>query len=166
METIKDTKSTWKNKDKYIILGFSRCGNTSLSKYLLCAHPEIGYNGTEEYLRVYNQCTPVFIVRNPLDKLWSMYNFFSMFKGKAFEYFFDFRSPHWQGVGMNDCIEQCNYDKYIEPFKEYGVMVYRFEEIIKDKRFPKDYRGQHTPKMDNGFRDMCNDRLKAQGITY
>lgn len=166
METTKDTQSTWENKDKYVILGFSRCGNTSLSKYLQCAHPEIGYNGTEEYLRVYPQCIPVFIIRNPVDRIWSLYHFFDYFKRWDFERFLDFKNERWHGVGCNDVIEQSNYAKYIESFIPYDAVVYRFEEIIKRSDFPKDWRGQHTPKITDKYRDIIQDRLDKAGITY
>lgn len=156
----------WINKDKYVILGFSRCGTTALSHYLKCGHPEIGYNGTEEYLKNYSQCTPVFLTRHPVDRIWSMYNYHNYFMNYTFEDFLNFKNPLWHGVGMNDCIEQSDYDKYIEPFKEFGALVYRLEDMIRMPDYPKDHRGQSSKKIPKKYRDMVEDKLREANIKY
>lgn len=154
------------NKDKLVILGFSRSGTTSLSKYLQCGHPEIGYNGTEEYLKNYSECTPVFITRNPVDRIWALYDRFLYFKKYSFEEFLDFKNPLWQGVGCNDVIEQSNYVKYIEPFRKFGVKVYRFEDMLKNKGYRKVLSSHDKNEMPQEYRDMVEERLSKAGISY
>jgi len=155
----------WYNRDKYVVVGFSRCGQTALSNYLRCGHPEIGYNGTEEYLKNYSQCTPVFITRDPVDRIWSLYNFFAYFNDYGFEEFLDFKDDKWNAVGCNDVIAQSDYDKYIEPFEAYGAEVYRFEYMIKKDGF-KDWRGKSNKKMPMTYRIAVEGRLKEAGISY
>ena len=154
----------WYNKDKYVILGFSKCGTTSLSRWLHCSHPEIGYSGTEEYLKNYSKCRPVFILRNPVDRIWSMYCYHGIFKRMSFEEMLNFKSDKYQNVGCNDCIEQSDYLKYIEPFKQYDPIIYRLE--FWGQYMEKDWRGTNTKKIPKEFRKMIEERLKDANIYY
>jgi hypothetical protein len=159
-------KRYWYNKDKFVILGFSRCGTTTLSRFMHCSHPEIGYSGTEEYLKNYSQCRPVFLTRHPIDRIWSMYNYHRYFQNYTFEGFLDFKSDLWHNVGCNDCIEQSNYSKYIEPFTQYDPITIKLEDIQKLPSYPKDWRGTSSKEMPDEYRRIVEDRLKDVGINY
>lgn len=145
---------------EYVVIGFSKCGITSLKKYLNCANPEIAYNdnGVEEYLKNYSDMTPCIITRDPVDRIWSAYNYFPFFSKMTFQEFLDFRSPQWQGVGCNDIIEACNYEKYIDRFRPYGVKVFKLEEMMNRDDFPKFNEKKHEPIPDE-YRQLIEQKL-------
>lgn len=160
-------KDYWYNRDKYVILGFATCGTTLLSKYLRCGHPELGYNGTEEYLKNYSQCIPVFITRKPVERLWQLYVLTTYFNGWEYDRFLDFKNDKWNVVGVNDGIAQSDYDKYIEPFKEFGVITYKFEDMLKDSDFTKHLKTPYTGiNIPNKFRELVEKRLDKAHIKY
>ncbi len=160
-------RAYWYNSDKWVIIGFSRCGTTSASHYFHCSHPEIGYSGvTEDYLKKFSNHIPIFITRDPRDRIWSMYNYHGVFKNMSFEDMLDFKDDKYHNVGCNDCIEQSDYKKYIELFKEFNPKVYRLESLKMREDYPKDYRGQSSKIMPAKYRKMVEERLKDVGITY
>ena len=160
----------WYNRDKYIILGFSRSGQTALSRYLHCGFTEIAPNGPAEYLEKYPQCQPVIITRNPVDRIWSAYNYHLYFRDMAFEDFLNFKSPRWNNISCNDVIAMSDYEKYIEPFRKYNVKVYRLEDMHgKEEYIKKGFADPRTftiKPIPDKYRKMINDRLDKAGISY
>jgi hypothetical protein len=166
MITPKD-KEYWYNSDKWVIIGFSRCGTTSASRYFHCSHPEIGYSGvTPYYLEHYSNHIPIFITRNPVDRIWSMYNYHGVFKNMTFEEMLDFKDDKYQNVGCNDCIKQSDYMKYIEPFRQFNPIIYKLEDLKRRPDYPKDWRGQSSKKIPKEFREKIEKRLSNAGIEY
>jgi hypothetical protein len=155
----------WYNSDKMVIVGFSRSGQTALSRYLHCSMTEIAPNGTKEYLEKYYPRQPIIITRNPVDRIWSAYNYHGMFKNMSFEDFLDFKDERWQGVSCNDVIAMSDYEKYIEPYREFDVKVYRLEDMM-DKPGFSDWRGKSDKKIPKEYRDMIESRLKEREIVY
>jgi len=157
----------WYNKDKYVIIGFSRCGTTALSRYMHCSHPEIAYEGiTDYYIKHYTNHQPVFLLRDPVEKLWSMYNYFLFFKNLSYDDFLNYSNKRDINIGGYDIIGQCDYEKYIEPFRKFNPIVYKLEDMVKLPDYPSDPRGKNTKKVDPQFRTIVLNRLEEKGITY
>ncbi len=151
-----------------VIVGFSRCGTTALKSWLGngASNPEIAYPGTEEYVKNYPNTQPIILTREPVARLWSAYNYHLFFRNWDYDKFLDFRSQQWVQVGLADPIGQCDYEKFIEPFRELGVIVYRLEDLVKIPNYPSDWRGKSTIPIDPIFREKVEKRLKERGITY
>ena len=150
-----------------VIVGFSRCGTTALKSWLGDAsNPEIAYPGIDEYVKNYPDTEPVILTREPVARLWSAYNYHLFFRNWDYDRFLDFRSPQWIQIGLADPIGQCDYEKYIEPFRELDVTVYRLEDLIKLPDYPSDWRGKSSIHIDDKFREKVEERLLQRGITY
>lgn len=109
--------------DKVNVIGFSKCGTTALTNYLFSkglkvSHSEFLIYKKEEGIKIFNEITPDFtpvvIIRNPADKLWSEYHYRPHFKNMTFDEFLDFRDESWRGVGLHNPLEGVNYQDYIE----------------------------------------------------
>lgn len=148
-----------------VVIGFSKCGITSLKRYLGCANPEIAYrdDGIDDYLRNYSDCTPHIITRDPVKRVWSAYNYFPILRQMSFEKFLDHRGREWQGVGCDDVIDACDYEKYVDRWRPYGVVVHRLEDMVRLPDFPHINEG-HTPPMPDAYHNMVIERLERRGI--
>jgi len=77
---------------KLIIIGFQKCGQTALRKYLNCGINELVYypDAVERFETHNKGLRPVFITREPTEKLWSEYHYFDY--KMTFIEFLDYKS--------------------------------------------------------------------------
>lgn len=136
--------------DKCIIVGFPKCGTTSLEAYLsnkgvdvlrheslFCAGEGFGsyhtYNPIEWYKQNASDREIVFILREPVERIFSLYNYKRHHQ----------EGDHYQiKESLKDAllnrpylVEQSNYDKYLDMWQRKTVLYY--EDIIKEADFPK-----------------------------
>lgn len=115
-----------------VILGFPKCGQNSLAKYLDCKLHDFVYyqNAVEIYLKNYSGKRPVFITRDPEQRMRSQYHYLVRYKNNGLSYE-DFKNyidpdPAWGGITP---VEQCNYEYFINQFKAYNPLVFRLEDM-------------------------------------
>ena len=113
-----------------IIIGFNKCGQTALSKHLNCKVNELIYypDALERYKKHYSNHTPVFILRDRAEKLWSEYHYFEENRKMSWTEFLDYRSPEVDR-GYSTPIERTDYWHYIEPFREFNPIVLTLEDM-------------------------------------
>ncbi len=128
---------------KYIIIGFPKCGTQSLEQYLVnqghtVLRTELVYlkTGLEEYETKYSDYIPVLITRLPECRQWSLYHFKEYHKEMSFEEFRDKKFTLGLNFGLDSPRSCSEYEKYIDVWKKYGVIVYKLSEISQDKNFP------------------------------
>ena len=113
--------------DKVNVIGFSKCGTTALTNYLFSKGLKVSQSEfliykKDEGIKIFNDITPDFtpvvIIRNPADKLWSEYHYRPHFKDMTFNEFLNFRDEDWRGVGLHNPIAGVNYQHYIEHWEK------------------------------------------------
>ncbi len=132
-----------------IILGFPKCGTTSLMKYLekkydkIVTRREWCYLPFEEQLKKFNKefgdpkdFKLVFITRSPVNRLWSLY------KTKS-------KIP----------FEECNYWHWIKMWNEYRPDVYNLEGLSTDPDFPHLNAGKES-KIPEEFKESVVKGMK------
>lgn len=115
--------------DKLIIIGFQKCGQTALRKYLNCGINElVYYPDAVERFEIHNKgLRPVFITRDPTEKLWSEYHYFDQ-KQRTFIEFLDYKSTELCD-GYTTPIERCDYFRWIDRFKHLNPLVLSLENM-------------------------------------
>lgn len=113
-----------------IIIGFDKCGQTALGKHLNCKVDELIYypDALERYKTHYLGHTPVFILRDRAEKLWSEWHYFDENQKMTWTEFLDYRSTEVDR-GHTTPIERTDYWRYIEPFKEFSPIVVNLEDM-------------------------------------
>ncbi len=113
---------------KLIIIGFQKCGQTALRNYLNCGINELVYypDAVQRFETHNKGLRPVFITRDPAEKLWSEYHYFDY--KMTFIEFLDHRSTEVCD-GYTTPIERCDYFRWIEPFKHLNPLVVTLESM-------------------------------------
>lgn len=120
------------NFAEMVIIGFQKCGQTALSSYLKCKVNELIYypDATDRFKSHYQHThRPVFITRDPTEKLWSEYHYFERYREEmTFIEFLDYRSDQVD-QGYTTPVERCDYFRWIEPFKQFNPLVLSLENM-------------------------------------
>lgn len=116
-----------------VIIGFPKCGQNSLAKYLNCKLHDFVYydNAVEVYVNYYipQKLRPVFITRDPKERILSQYNYFPRYHNNmTFDEFKRYVDPDPAFGGLTP-IEQCEYKLFIEKFKDFNPLVFRLEDM-------------------------------------
>jgi hypothetical protein len=164
---------------KYLVIGFPKCGQTSLVEYLIKrlggesvadraeiiwkpdglelfeknGYAEIGYR-------------PVIIIRDPIQRIWSDWNHLG--RGYGFKTFEDYIANQKQtdlgGLGEYNPITRSNYEKFIKRWQKYNPIVLELEEMKKNPNFGHRNKGKQYDEdyelIPTHFREMC-ERLLA-----
>ena len=138
------------------IIGFPKCGSTSLRDYLKKIYPHAGVQsfpfgslylpGAPELARNWKKPRMKYwiITRDPYERLWSAYWWGQRWHKQqpypTFEEFLyqDTGDYTYQTSGLNKPLECCDYDKFIKPIDDLGIPYtrVRFEDMIKLPDFP------------------------------
>ncbi len=118
-----------------IILGFPKCGTTSLMKYLekeydkIVTRREWCYKPFEEQLKLFKKefgdpkdYKLAFITRNPAERMWSYYKSHSI--------------PWEKNPNIDKVLEEVNYWHWIEMWNDYRPNVYNLEGLSTEPDFP------------------------------
>jgi len=120
-------------------------------------------DGLETYCSILGDVKPVFIVRNPVDRIWSCYRNFTS-TPRDYEEFLSYNDKSYDGTGVSNIIEKSNYQRYIDIFLELQPIVYKFEEVVKQDNFP--HLHNTSREMPVEFREMVQQKLDDAGIKY
>ena len=150
--------------NNHVVIGFSKCGCKSLAKHLSSQFVELAYYPPDRYWSTYhNNDIPVIITRDPVDRIWSAYHYFGYYRTMSLQEFLSHGKASETGVGINNPILQSDYTRYIKPWEKYGVITYRFEDVIKLPGFPHENSNKHGIIPDR-YRELIHDSLKAANI--
>jgi len=141
---------------KIHIIGFPKCGSTSLRTYFKARYPKIqvaSFPSASLYQPDWEticggRCSQpdtlsVIITRNPVERIWSAYfwsqkwNYPSK-KHPTFEEFLHWQPPkEWRytSSGLVDPIDCCDYEKYIKKAYKYNPIILRLEDMKKNPNF-------------------------------
>jgi len=154
---------------KYAIIGFPKCGTVSLENKLIEEYgkenvirivPELIWNnkGPKIMMEQYKDYTPVIITRDPADRIWSAFKYYTQFKRMWFEKFLRGNNVRYKSIGCYQPIYQSDYNMYISRFKD--PIVYSLEELQQDPDFPHENKTKRK-KMPQKYRDLVNRAING-----
>ncbi len=148
------------------IMGFQKCGMTSLIKYYRKQYGQsASIHATEDitspdcvekFLRFEKTHFPVVIIRDKIDALWSMYEFFGYNKSMTLEEFLSINKPHVWYINENP-IFRIDYDFHIEKIKKYNPTILKLEEMSDD--FPQENKTKNKTNLDESTISIINKAL-------
>jgi hypothetical protein len=146
--------------NKIYIIGFPKCGSTSLRQWykekfpgmIVQSFPSVSLYHSMWSGRMLGECQrddvlPVIMIRNPYDRLWSAYWWSKMWgKDITFEKFLKRRNAMVDPLsgqefvdvtsGLHDPVACCDYWRYIKKAATCNPLIIRFEDMIKLDTFP------------------------------
>jgi len=157
------------SKGDIVIIGFPKSGTVSLQKYLEKEYPdktvhrrELIYlkSGPEEIRRKYEECKIYIITRTPIDRIWSMFNYYDWIPD-------DFIS--WVGqeriidsTGTSNPIESCNYEKYIKNYKQFNPKIVKLEKMKEVIGFTRENITKSKREMPEAFKVVTEELLRSR----
>lgn len=153
---------------KYVIVGFIKCGQTSLIKKLkdeghtvekleCVTHPL----GPKMIKKNYPGHQVIILKRDPIKRIWSQYLFLKEKRlyNKSFEEYLEWYRPHHFWFNENP-IYQSHYAEHIPRWQEMNPIIYEFEELIKDSSFPHENATKIKFKITDEQRKLASDMLE------
>lgn len=139
-------QSIFSNNDKFVIIGFPKCGTSSLIYYLENMFPKYEIkkietmiydpHGVAEFMDSYSDFTPVIITRDPADRLWSGYYYYQLNKTMQFEDFVKRRTDGMFHAGLGEPIKQSVYEDYTKSWHDLEPIRLTLEDMSKIDDFP------------------------------
>lgn len=139
--------------EKFVIVGFPKCGQNSLIEYLRKKHglPVVGRDGRplvtknefiwhndafEKMKKLdYDGYKCVIIKRDPVERIWSSYYYFGYYAKMSFEQYLNLEG-YSSLLGEENPIKQSDYNYWIKKLSFFDPMIFDLEEISKDPDFP------------------------------
>lgn len=166
---------------KYLVIGFPKCGQTSLAEYLhkrfgsenVADRAEIIWKSDGVHLFEINGYAelgyrPIVIIRDPIERIWSDWNHLGRGYGfKTFEEYISNRNNvGLGGLGEYNPIVRSNYEKFIKRWKKYDPIVLELEEMQKNPNFGHQNKGDlysddYEP-MPQHYRELCESLLTVE----
>lgn len=172
-------KSKTNPSHKFCVIGFIKCGQNSLQKFLHKKYPyawveraELTWkiNGPDEFRERYEEFTPFIITRDPVERIWSSYWYFSVINTKESysEWLTNGLAKKVNHVGATNPIAASDYELFIDYWKELKPVVLRLEDMQSHPNFPIINKGLQKPehKMPLEDRELTIQLLKDNGIRY
>lgn len=139
---------------KYHIVGIHKCGTTSLMKWLIDKGHEVIRNefvfwekhGPRWHLHNYSEYTPILLLRDPIERIWSHYNY------KRFKQPNDINEIHCSFeealTTHPEMLWSSDYDRWIKHWEPTKPVIMWLEELQKDPTFPKENTTEKEPMTD------------------
>lgn len=116
---------------------------------------------------VKSKLTPLFIIRDPIERVWSAFLYMGLPNITHFPTYLVNRL--YQSYGEGNPIIQSNYAKWIERFKEFNPMVVHIDEISKNPNFfnvnrTKDvkYKNEEIPFFPDNYRKLTKELMQLE----
>jgi len=139
----------------YIVIGGRKCGSTSMQYYLQkhghdCTRWEqlfTRYDGPEIWHETQYTRTPVIIIRNPVDRIWSDYWYARLEKGleDSYEDYLKIDLPYSETMGDLNPLSQSNYRKWFKNWEGIDLKVRWLEDMKQLSDFPHVTNGHLNP---------------------
>lgn len=154
------------NINDFVVLGFTKAGQGSVSAWFGCFKDEIAHNpeGIEMYQKEHTDKRPIFVIRDQVERCWSEYNYFWQFyMSKSYGDYLTYRDDNKPFSGTT-AIERCNYGKYIKMWKDYNPLVLNIDQV--GGLITKFNANTNIPRMEEATRQLTINMLKHAGIYY
>ena len=188
------TRTILSNINKVLIIGFPKCGSSSLRTYLtkkfvnVISFQDASLYDSDWESKCLGKCKqpntlPVIIIRDPYERIWSAY-WWSKKWGVDIS-FEEFLSRKGDGVtlspedrvdisaGISNPVEACDFWKYIKKAEACNPLILRFEDMIRLGCFPHEaktdgFSGARgalvKPKLDNKSIKLIREAFDREGI--
>ncbi len=147
-----------KNKS-YILVGVSKCGTTSMVKYLKDNGYDIvkqdGWFWDSKFIDDFkHDKTPLIVIRNPIERAWSHYNY--SFQNKPEE-----ATPqHIVDRRLEECSRKSAYTYFLARWMEkFDTVVLRYEEFVDLDDFPHENETKYKPKISNDIAEKIENYM-------
>jgi hypothetical protein len=151
---------------KLIVIGFPKCGQHSLVRYLLgrgydVKREDIIWRSTspQEIKERYPDRLPVIITREPVEMIWSSYWYWPYHDIMTFEEYLDYEVKPESSLGTESPIDHADYSKFIRRFPK--ALVLELEEMVKNPNFRRENETPSKPEISNHEREMIEERLDS-----
>ena len=143
-----------------VVIGFPKCGQVSVVQYLRKKYPnetvkkdELIWikNGVEKFRNKWKNSKVVIVERDPVDRMWSAYNFMQYGGDKkppirelyTFPEYLEL-TGYENLVGEMNPVSQSNYNKWIGRWLEFEPEIFKLEELQKEKDFPHENKTENV----------------------
>jgi len=168
-------------KNRYFfVVGFPKCGQVSMQTYLqnrFKGQPSrneiawrddaVPYFERIQANHVKSNLTPLFILRDPIERVWSAFLYMGLPNITHFPTYLVNRL--YQPYGEGNPIMESNYTKWINPFKKFNPMVLDVADMMKNPDFPNanrtqdiKYKNQDVPEFPDHYRQLTKDLLQLE----
>lgn len=155
---------------KYVVVGFPKCGQESLVKYLQNQGHEAKRfdviwldNAVDLYKKAFSDWTPAIITRDPAERIWSGYHYWSYHKFMVFSEYLKINT-YRPVIGHENPIIQSDYSRWIKPFLPFKPEFFIFEEMVKKPDFPHQNKTANKPGLSKPWRNKINEILEQNNI--
>jgi len=163
-----------------VLVGFPKCGQVSMQQYLQHMFPgnpsrhEIGWRDDaiakwEEivYSHRKSRVTPVFVIRDPIERMWSAFLYMGLPNIPDFPTYLINRL--YQPYGEGNPVMESNYAKWIKPWEKFKPVVVEMEEMALNPNFGKlnatkdvKYKNAEMPDFPDHFRKLATNLLELE----
>lgn len=148
---------------KFYIAGIEKCGSTSLEKYLV----DKGFNivreesnycrsfGVKKYKLQYPDYQTLFIIREPIERIWSHYNYKRYYQDGDRR---EIKSSFEESITKHpEMINASNYEKWLKKWESTNPVVIKLEDLEKQSDFPR----KNTTKKSSLTETQKNDIINS-----
>lgn len=130
---------------RYMIVGSPKSGTNSLMEYMInngfdIIKNDLAFCNQERVLEEDIDRIPIIVLRNPIERAWSDFNFFD--------------NVHFT---LEEACEWSKYEKHIKLWN--NPIIFQFEELIKIKDFPNKNKNLNKKKLDEVTRKKIQNIL-------
>ena len=154
--------------EKYVVVGFPKCGQMSLVKYL----QDEGYDVTRQD-NIWNSRArqeiedqqpgriPIIITRDPVEMIWSSYWYWHYKDVMPFHKYLKHRVTRESSLGNENPIDHADYEKHINKFLDMKPVMFKFEEVVKLPNYPHVNETGYKPALPLKFRVLIEEALES-----
>lgn len=135
-----------------VIIGVPKCGQNSLFKYLLAKYPnqDVAWSeliwkpqqGMRMMAKAYKDYQPIVILRKRVERIWSSYHCFGMYRTHSLEEYLQFDKPSNLGaIGEGNPMYQSDYAFWIKNYEQFNPIIVWLEDCIGLEGFPHENKG-------------------------
>ncbi len=160
---------------KYVVVGFPKCGQNSLVTYLTRQGYDVvrddqiwRSNSRQRIDDRYPDRIPIIITRDPVEMIWSSYNYWYYKDAMSFEKYLDYRVQREGNIGYENPLDNADYEKHINKFLDKKPIMFKFEEMLTIPGFPHenpthiDFKGTPKPPIPKKYRELVQSRLDSR----
>ena len=158
------------NSYMLVIIGFPKCGTTSLHQYLIKKYGDnnvkrdeciLYSNAVQQFKQRWgNMATTVIAFRSLPERCWSWYNHIS--PDMTYYKYLHTHARKENKFGELNPIRQCNIKKWVTPWLELKPLFFSFEAMVKDPAFPHLNKNNLKTKITTTQRDLTIKLIREE----
>ena len=163
-----DIHSIFHFEEKYVIVGFPKCGQISLETYLrglgydVQRHDIIWRSNASDMVKTQNPGrTPIIMTRDPIQMIWSSYFYWHYKETMSFEKYLKHKVVRESSLGNENPIDHADYEKHINKFLDMKPILLKFEDMITIEDYPHENKTEKKPTITPKYVEMIQKALDS-----